>query len=108
MPRHPSVQRCGMPVTVATVLCLDIEKEIVTTETVILPRRYKNAKALLEAANRFLNGEGPVKIKANSLKHVELAEADCRADEVDFLRLCSTSSAGAVNIKNLSEKETNK
>lgn len=56
MPRIPMVTRT-IQTTRANVMCLDIEKEEPFNKEVILPRAYKDEKAMLKQAEKVINNE---------------------------------------------------
>lgn len=56
MPRIPMVTRT-IQTTRANAMCLDIEKEEPFNKEVILPRSYKDEKAMLKQAEKVINNE---------------------------------------------------
>lgn len=56
MARVPMVTRT-IQTTRANVMCLDIEKEEPVNKEVILPRAYKDEKAMLKQAEKVINTE---------------------------------------------------
>lgn len=56
MPRVPQITRT-IQTTIATVMCLDIEKEEPFYREVILPRTYRDEKSMLKQAEKIINSD---------------------------------------------------
>lgn len=69
-------------VSVATVLCVDIENDRPTVETAFLPREYKDEKSLMKAARIALETDT---LKVVKVKSVEIKETLYGMPESEFI-----------------------
>lgn len=81
MPRAPVVTRT-IWTTRANVMCLDIEREEPFNKEVILPRTYKDEKAMLKQAEKVINNET---IKAVHIVDFKVEETRYGMTEQQFI-----------------------
>lgn len=81
MPRIPVVTRT-IQTTRANVMCLDIESEEPFNKEVILPRTYKDEKAMLKQAEKVINNET---VKAVHIVDFEVEETRYGMSEQQFI-----------------------
>lgn len=83
MARVPLVTRT-IQTTTATIMCLDIEKQESVTKDLVLPRVYKDDKAILAAAEKALNSDN---VKAVHVLRTEVCETLYGMTEQRFIEL---------------------
>ena len=81
MARQPMVTRT-IQTTHATVLCLDIPNAEPFNQTVILPRTYKDEKAMMKIVEKLINTND---VKAVHIVDSEVHEALYGMTEADFI-----------------------
>ena len=81
MARQPMVTRT-IQTTHATVLCLNIAEAEPFNQTVILPRTYKDEKAMMKLVEKLINIDN---IKAVHIVDSEVHEALYGMTEADFI-----------------------
>lgn len=85
MARKPMITRT-ITTTKATVLCLDIQKGEPFNETVVLPRTYKDEKAMMKAISPILDTET---VKAVHIVDTEVCETLYGMTEQQFIEAAS-------------------
>lgn len=85
MARIPQVTRT-ITTTEATVMCLDIDTNTPVTNKYVLPRTYKDEKAVLKAVNSLNEG---TPIKAVHVIGTEVVETLYGMTEAEFIKVAS-------------------